>query len=104
MKFVLLGINVALFVLIGIYLADIFAIKSAGTEAIAFLFAATVAALLVANEFIEEYKIDNVPIYLAPALIVIGAPFLVGRSGLAILAGILLAIPGLVLLIRKLIK
>jgi len=106
MRFILLGINVALFVVMGIYLADMFSIKAVGIEAIAFLFAAAVAGLAIANEMVEEQKIDNTAVFLLPGIIAMGAPFLAGTGpfGLAVLVGVLLTIPGLVVLVRKLIR
>ena len=104
MKLILLGANVALFVLIGVYLADIFAIKTLGLEVIAFLFFAAISALVLVNEIVEKQEVNNTSVFLFPGLGALAAPFLVGKFGLAILIGVLMTIPGLVILIRKLIK
>ena len=106
MRLVLLGANVSILILLGVYLLNLFSIRDAGIESIAMLFLASITALVLVNEFVERYQIKNFLAFLVPGLAAIAVSFLYrgGGAGLipvAFVLGVMLTVPGIVLLLQS---
>lgn len=104
MRFILLGINVAILVLLAIYLFDLFGIRGQGMEVLSFLFLSATISLFITNEFIESYDVKNPLVFLFPSIIVMVSPFIVGKFAAVFILAWILAIPSFVFLIRSVLK
>ena len=103
MKFILLGANVAILVLLGVYFLNLFAIQQYGIMTLAFLLAATLIVLLLFQEMKETLKLENPLVYVAPAVLGISVSMLNPHPVMLVL-GWALAIPALVMLMQKTIQ
>jgi len=103
-RFFLLSLNVVILLLLGVYLLNLFGIKAYDPTTMVYLFVASIAVVLISNEFIETYKLSNPIYFIAPGVVAVAAPFVLGKPiAAAIALGWLCLAPGLVLLIRGLI-
>jgi len=105
MRMVLLGLNVIVLVLLGAYLLNLTGINTLGVNALGALFVMSVAAMLVIDQMVEKLQMSNPWMYLVPGMVAAVAPFIMVRQVSAItLLGVLLTVPGIVLLIRRNVK
>ena len=104
-KFFLLSLNVVILLLLGVYLFNLFNVKAYDPITMIYLFVAAIAVVLISNEFIERYNLSNPVYFIAPGVVAIAAPFILGKPVAAAIAlGWLCLAPGLVLLIRGIIS
>ena len=105
MRFILLGLNVIVLVLLGAYLLDLMGISTLGVNTLGALFLASVAALLVIDQMVEKLQMSNPYMYLIPGLVAVVAPVIIVRQVSVItLLGVLFMVPGIVLFVKKTIK
>ena len=104
-KFLLLGLNVTVLMILGIYLMNLFNVRGYDNITLVYLFAAALIVTVLANEFIEKFKISNPVYFIIPGLLAAAAPFILGRPiSAAIALGWLLLAPGIVLLVRSMLE
>ncbi|VVB73891.1 Uncharacterised protein [uncultured archaeon] len=105
MRFILLGLNVIVLVLLGAYLLDFMGISALGMNTLGALFLASVAGLLVVDQMVEKLQMTNPWMYLVPGIVAVVAPVIIVRQVSVItLLGVLFTVPGIVLFVRKTIK
>ena len=105
MRFILLGLNVIVLVLLGAYLLNLMGISTLGVNTLGALFLASVAALLVIDQMVEKLQMSNPYMYLIPGLVAVVAPVIMVRQVSVItLLGVLFMVPGIVLFVKKTIK
>jgi len=105
MRFILLGLNVIVLVLLGAYLLNLMGISTLGVNTLGALFLASVAVLLVIDQMVEKLHMANPFMYLVPGLVAMVAPIIIVRQVSVItLLGVLFTVPGIVLFVRKTIK
>jgi hypothetical protein len=105
MRFILLGLNVIVLVLLGAYLLDYMGISTLGVNALGALFFVSVAALLVVDQMVEKLQMANPWMYLVPGLVAVVAPIVIVRQvSIITLLGVLFTVPGIVLFVRKTVK
>jgi len=103
-KFLLLGLNVTILMVLGIYLMNLFNIRGYDTITLVYLLAASLIVTFISNEFIEKFKINNPIYFIVPGLLAAIAPFILGKQvSAAIALGWLLLAPGIVLLVRSML-
>jgi len=96
MRFILLGMSVTMLLLLGIYLLNLFDVRSLENGALILLFVMSLAALLVSNEAIEKYGLTN-PLYLiAPAFAVLFVCYVAGFRSIALAFALMMTSPAIV--------
>jgi len=103
-KFLLLGLNVTVLMILGIYLLNLFNVRGYDNITLVYLFVAALIVTVVSSEFVEKFKINNPIYFIVPGLLAAIAPFILGKQiSAAIALGWLLLAPGIVLLVRSML-
>ena len=105
MKLILLGLNVIVLVLLGAYLLNLMGMSTLGVNTLGALFLASMAALLIINQMVEKLQMSNPWMYLVPGMVAVVAPLIMVRQlSVVSILGVLFAVPGIVLMVRKKVK
>ena len=104
MRFILLGINFTILMLLAIYLVNLLDVQSYGTNVFLFLFISSVIALFIINELIEKYKISNPPLLSLPAVTALFVSIVVERTVVSFILSLMLSVPVIVLIIHYFLK
>ncbi|MEM2974099.1 MAG: hypothetical protein QW112_00510 [Candidatus Micrarchaeia archaeon] len=100
-KFFLLAVGVALLIVLGMYLLDIFNIRNYDTMTILYAVMAVVIATLLSSEIIDKFELRNPAYFVVPGIIAVAALFITGKFvPIALVIGCSLLAPGIALLIR----
>jgi hypothetical protein len=117
-KFLLLGLNATIIMILAIYLINPSDIRGHDTIILVYLFVASLIVIVVANEFIEKFKISNPVYFIVPGLLamlassIIKEPSYITSGSMDIIQfydiiikmlGWLLLAPGIVLLVRSML-
>jgi len=107
MRFFLICMNITVLFLLGVYLLNLFGVRSYDAFTFVYMFVAAVAVVLIASEFAEKYKMKNPIYFVLPGIMAIAAPLMTGAgrpNAVALALGWLLLAPGIVLLSRLIVK
>jgi len=104
-RFLLMSLNVVVLLFLGMYILDLFSIKSYEVATMAYLLFAAIAVTLIANEFVDKFSLSNPIYFIVPAVVAIVAPLIIGKPISAVMAiGWMMLAPGMVMIVRSMFK